>query len=239
MRRTLRLGAADAQTVLIGPGLLGRLRREAPGVELRFEPLGPDVHGRVESGALDFVFAVATTPLPPGAVSEPIARDRLALVMRRAHPAAERRWTLSDYAEFAHVTVALLGDNQSEIDARLAEAGVARRIASTSPHFMATLACVGATDSVTTISAALARRFAETFGLVLAEPPLVDPSLTLTLVGSALRGHDPALGWLRAHIREAAREAYEPGIAVVEAAVGPGDSSPALAGRGRLRGLSE
>ena len=135
--------------------------------------------------------------------------------MRRGHPAAERQWTLGDYAEFAHVTVALLGDDQSEIDARLAEAGVARRIASTSPHFMAALACVGATDCVTTISAALARRFADTFGLVLVEPPFVDPSLTLTLVGSALRDHDSALGWLRAHIRAAAREAYELGAAVV------------------------
>jgi DNA-binding transcriptional LysR family regulator len=213
MRRTFRLAAGDAQTVLLGPGILGRLRREAHGVDLRFEPLGPDLHARIESGALDFVFAVATTPLPPGATSEAIARDRLALVMRRGHPAAARRWTLDDYAEFAHVTVALLGDGQSEIDARLAEAGIARRIAFTSPHFMAALACVGATDCVTTISAALARRFADTFGLVLVEPPFVDPSLMLTLVGSALRSHDPALGWLRAHIRAAARDAYEPGMA--------------------------
>jgi DNA-binding transcriptional LysR family regulator len=208
MRRVFRLAATDSMTVLLTPALLPAIRAEAPGVDLRFETYGPDMRARIEDGSLDLVFAVATTPLPPGAVSEPIARDALALVMRRGHPAAGRRWTVADYAEFAHVTVAIRADDDSEIDTRLAEAGVARRIVLTTPYFLAALAAVGASDCVTTLSAAVSRRFADDFGLILANPPFSDVALTMTLVGAAARASDPGLVWLRKRIREAAATVY-------------------------------
>ena len=108
LARTFRVAASDAQTVLFGPPLIARLLREAPGVDLRFEPIGRDIIARVERGAVDLVFATAATPLPPGVQSDIVASDRLALVMRRGHPAAGRDWTLSDYAAWPHATVAFL-----------------------------------------------------------------------------------------------------------------------------------
>jgi DNA-binding transcriptional LysR family regulator len=208
LRRTFRIAAADAQTVLLAPPLLRRARALAPEVDLRFEAYGEDLRARFEAGTLDLAFAVTTTPLPPGVVSEPIAEDRLALVMRRGHPAAGRRWTKADYERFDHVTVAIRGGDDSDVDAELADAGVTRRIVLRTPHFVAALASVGATDCVTTLSAALARRFADTFGLVLAEPPLAQTALRITLIGAATRANDPGLSWLRARIREAADEVY-------------------------------
>ncbi len=209
MRRTFRIAASDAQTVLIAPELLRRISAEAPGVDLRFEPYGRDLHTRVEAGTLDLVFAVANFPLPPGVVSDPIGEDRLALVMRAGHRMAGRNWSAADYAAIDHVTVSIFGDPGSEIDARLAEAGVTRRIALTAPHFMAALACVGASDCVTTVSRALARRFAAAFDLALSEPPFADPILRMTLVRAASRAGDPALNWLRDRVREAARAAFD------------------------------
>jgi len=208
MRRTFRLAATDAQSILLAPPLLRRVRALAPDVDLRFENFSDDLRARMDAGSLDFAFAIVSTPLPPGAVSEPIASDSLALVMRRGHPAAARRWTMADYADVDHVTVTIRGDDESEIDARLAKAGVTRRMVLRTPHFLAALACVGATDCVTTLSAALARRFADTLGLCLAQPPFEDVSLDMTLVGAAPRANDPGLVWLRARIREAAAEAY-------------------------------
>ena len=203
-RRTLRLAAADAQTVLLVPGIMARLAHEAPGVDLRVESYGPDFHARLESGALDLAFALASTPLPSGAYSEMVGHDRLALVMRRDHPAAGKRWGLADYGEHDHVAIALFGDGQSGIDTILAAAGVTRRIAAVTPHFMAALATVAATDLVTTVSAALARRFAATLDLVLHEPPFPDTDLPLTLVCSHVRAGDPFLAWFRAVVRDVA-----------------------------------
>jgi DNA-binding transcriptional LysR family regulator len=105
--------------------------------------------------------------------------------------------------------VALLGDGQSEIDALLAAAGVSRRMTAVTPHFMAALAIVSATDMVTTISAGLARRFAPTLGLALREPPFAQTNMRMTLVCAHVRNADPFLAWFRTLVREAAKEALK------------------------------
>ena len=203
-RRTLRLAAADTHTVLLLPGVAARLAREAPGVELRAEAYRPDVLDRLDSGALDLTFALSTTPLPAGVHSEVVAKDHLALVMRRGHPAAGRAWRLADYGDWSHVGVALVGDGRSEVDAVLAAGGVTRRISLVTPHFMAALATVAASDMVTTVSAAFARRFAPALDLVLQTPPFGELSLQTTLVSSHVRAADPLLAWFRGVVREVA-----------------------------------
>ncbi len=207
-RRQLRLVATDLQTILLGPAAAARLAREAPGVDLRFESFTPDIVARLESGAVDLAFALSTTPLPPGAMSEPLGEDRLAVVMRRDHPAAQRPWTIGDYEAFDHAGIAILGDGPSELDARLAAAGVARRLAFVTPHFMAALAAVAASDMVTTISAVFARRFAATFGLVLKEPPFANNILHNALIWSGAKSGDRFLAWFRALLQDVARDVF-------------------------------
>ncbi|RBP11931.1 LysR family transcriptional regulator [Roseiarcus fermentans] len=207
LERTIRLAAADAQTILIVPRVASRLEREAPGVDLVVSTIGRDIMARMEQGEVDLCFATAATPLPPGAASETLADDRLALVMRRGHPGADRDWALADYARYRHATVSFFGDGVSEIDARLGAAGVERRVALTTPHFMATVAAVAGSDLVTTISAAFARRFASPLGLVLKPPPF-DDALVLTVVSTRAGAADPALRWFRTLLREEAAVAY-------------------------------
>lgn len=207
--RTVRLVAGDPQAILLLPGVMARLAIEAPRVEVRVEPYGPDILERLESGALDFVFALAGTPLPPGAYSEAVAEDRLALAMRRGHPAAGRPWTIADYGAWGHVGVAILGDGRSDLDALLAAQGVTRRIALVTPYFTAALAAIAGTDLVTTLSAALARRLAPAFDLVLQAPPFADTRLRPTLVCSHIRAADPFLVWFRTLVREVAREVMD------------------------------
>lgn len=201
-RRTLRLAGSDSHSVGLVPAVMARLAIAAPGIDLRIEPYGPDLHARIESGAIDMAFAVAGTPLPPGAISAPLADDRLALVMRRGHPAAVCDWTIADYGRWQHVGIAIMGDGQSELDAELAAAGVRRRMALVTPHFTAALAAVAATDMVTTISERFARQFADAFGLVLKSPPLAHTALQLTIVWSHVRNSDPVLSWFRELLAE-------------------------------------
>jgi DNA-binding transcriptional LysR family regulator len=129
--------------------------------------------------------------------------------MRRGHPAAGGAWTLADYGAWDHVGVALVGDGQSEIDALLAAHGVTRRIALVTPYFTAALAAVAATNLVTTLSAAMARRFSSAFDLVLQEPPFADTRLTTTLVCSHVRVADPFLAWFRSLVRDVAKQAFD------------------------------
>jgi len=138
-------------------------------------------------------------------MSEQILRDRLALVMRAKHPRARRRWRIADYGAVEHVSVAIFGDGQSELDALLSLHGVKRRIALVTPHFTGALAAVASTDMVTTVSRTFAQRFVRMFDLVLHEPPFAETELIATLVWSHLRASDPLLVWLRGVIREVAQ----------------------------------
>ncbi len=201
-KRTIRIAGIDIHTILLAPALMARLAVEAPGIDIRFESYGPDLVERVETGRLDLAFAQSNTPLPPGARSEPFARDRLALVLRKGHPMAKRKWTVEDYGRVNHVGISIFGDAGSDLDAQLARVGVKRRMALITPHFMAALSTVSQTDMATTLSWAFARRFADTYGLILKEPPLPNTELDLTFVWSQVRAADPVLAWVREVIRE-------------------------------------
>jgi DNA-binding transcriptional LysR family regulator len=203
-KRVVRLAAADAQAIVLLPGIAARLATDAPGIDLRVEPYRADTLERLERGAIDLMFALANTPLPTGAYSEVVSTDRLALVMRAKHPAANKKWTVADYAKYSHVGVALTGDGRTEIDTLLAAKGVTRRMALVTPYFMAALTTVAATNAVTTISAAFAGRYARALRLVMKTPPFGDSALVTTLVCSGERANDPLLTWLRALIRNVA-----------------------------------
>ena len=208
VRRTIRLAATDAYTVLVAPGVQRRLEREAPGVLVKVEAIGPDIVAQVENGHIDLTFGLSNMPLPPGARSEPLCRDRLAVVMRRGHPTANRAFRLEDYAQFDHVGVTMLGDGQSDLDGVLAAHGISRRMALTTPHFIAALATVARTDLVTTVSRAFAQAFATQFDLRLTDPPFEETGLDLTMLWNGQRGADPFLDWFRGVIRDAAAEVY-------------------------------
>lgn len=208
--RTVRIAASDVQTVLIGPPLFAALAQAAPGITLQFQPYGRDVIAQIEDGRCDFAFALTTSPLPPGAVSFPVARDRLSLVLRKHHPLEAQQLTAADYGRLLHVGISLLDDGISDLDAALAIQGVTRRIALRTPHFLSALAVVGGSDAVTTISRSLAQCFASQFGLVLRDPPIDDPAMTMVLVTSHLRAHDPLLVWIAEQTRQAAEGVFAP-----------------------------
>jgi DNA-binding transcriptional LysR family regulator len=202
VERALRVVACDLHSLLFGPELMARIRKEAPGIELSLENYTRDVFRRLDDGSIDLVFADAQTPLPPGAVSTVIGDDRYALVMREKHPAASRRWTVMDYCKWDSVVVSIFGDGQSDVDARLAKAGVVRRIGMSTPHFMAALAAVSATDMVANTSHLFALRYARMYRLVVRETPFPEIRFNSTIVGSALRMQDPVIHWFCALVKE-------------------------------------
>ena len=206
--RMIHVAAVDAQTILFAPPIMARLVREAPGIRLRMESYSPDIIAKLERGQLDLAFALTTTPLPAGALSEPIGDDRLALVMRRGHPAAGKVWTLAHYAAYDHVGIAITGDGQSNLDTILAANGITRRIALVTPHFAAAVATVATTDMVTTISRTFAQRLTGAYDVILKDPPFSGIELPMTLVWSQIRANDPVIQWFRGIVKDAVAEVY-------------------------------
>lgn len=209
-RRTLRIAAVDSLTTLLFPGVMARLLEEAPHVDLRAVPIGTDIAHRLQGGEVDLTFALANYPLAAGTHSEGLMDDRLALIMRRDHPAARNGpLSLAAYAALTHVTVSVFGDGSTEADAVLAAAGLERRIGLTTPHFTSALMAVARTDMVTMLSRAFALQFATAFDLVLLEPPLRPVDLKVTMVWHAARKHDRLLAWLREVFKQVAHDAAD------------------------------
>lgn len=208
IERVIRFAASDVQTILLAPALHEAMRRDAPKIDLRFEPYGRDVVNRIEDGRLDFAFALTSTPLPVGATSFKLFDDRYALVMRKGHPMAKHKWTLKDYARVDHIGVSLIDDGISDLDAMLAAENITRRMALITPHFIAALAAVSASNAVTTISRAFAARFADQFALQLRDPPFQNMAMTTTLVTSSIRARDPMMMWMVQKVRQASEAAY-------------------------------
>jgi DNA-binding transcriptional LysR family regulator len=202
VRRTLHLVGCDWHSILVAPDLIKCLHEQAPGIDLSIESYTRDTFKRLAEGAVDLVFFNTQTPLPPGAVSTVVGEDRYALVMRNGHPAARKKWTLADYAKWDSVVVSLTGDGMSDIDARLAKAGITRRVGLSTPHFMGCLATVSATDLITTTSLLFAARHATTYGLVIREPPFPEGRFINTLIGSASRTNDPVIRWFCALFKD-------------------------------------
>jgi len=195
VRRTIRLVGCDWHSILFVPDLMKRIRDQAPGIELSIESYTSDVFKRLAEGVVDLAFFNTQTSLPPGVVSTVVGEDRYALVMRERHPAVRKKWTLADYANWDSVIVSLTGDGRSDVDVRLAKAGITRRIGLSTPHFMGCLAAVAATDMIATTSHLFAAQHAKAYRLIVRKPPLPEVPFTNTLIGSASRMNDPVIRW--------------------------------------------
>jgi len=200
--RSIRMAATDTYAVLLGPPIIARLSQEAPSITLQMIPVSRLLPQQLEDGSADFAVALATTPLRAGARSMPLAGDRLAVVLSRRHPMAQRDWTMTDYGRYKHATVSIFGDGQSEMDSLLADAGITRTIGFRSPHFTAALAVVAASNMVTTISEAFARSLSAHFDLVIKPAPFAAAELPIVLVWSQVRDHDPLHIWFRRIVSE-------------------------------------
>lgn len=208
------VGASDYAELVLLPGIMARLVREAPGVELRVLMPGHDPASELAAGKLDFVIM----PAPPGDEAQGIRgrqllRDRFVCVARRAHPLAKTKaLTLSSFAGAAHALISPWGMEGGYVDDALARRGLRRNVAVAVPHFLAAPHIVASSDLLLTVAKRVAEVLAEPLGLVVLAPPR---ELELTGFAMSILWHertheDPARRWLRDVIiaEASARSAY-------------------------------
>lgn len=113
---------------------------------------------------------------------------------------------LESYAGAGHVLTAPGGTIGGIVDQILESKGLSRRVVVAVPYFLAALATVAASDLIATVPGRLARAQAASFGLMMAEPPLVIRSFAVRMTWSRRSASDPGLGWLREQLTEIASQ---------------------------------
>jgi DNA-binding transcriptional LysR family regulator len=195
------IGASDYSELVLLPGVMARLVREAPGIELRVLPVGDDPASELATGKLDFiVMPVQSGDDSQGVRGRQIFRDRFVCIARRDHPLAKKKTlSLAAFTAAAHALVSPWGTEGGYVDDALARLGQQRKVAIAVPHFLVAPHIIASSDLLLTMAERLAAVVAEPLGLVVLSPP---PALELAGFTSSLLWHertheDPARRWMR------------------------------------------
>jgi DNA-binding transcriptional LysR family regulator len=126
--------------------------------------------------------------------------------LRKDHPEAGRRLTLTRYAALEHLLISPFGGMTGTVDAALAEHGLTRVVKLAVPQFAVAPWILLDTDYVLTMPERIAQRFAAHLPLHLAKPPLELPRFSEWMFWHERTHADPAHQWLRQVLREVAAE---------------------------------
>lgn len=193
---TFRLAMSDYGALVLLPGLMAALRRQAPNIDLIVSQASRDV---MMSQAIDGEIDLALGVFPV------LAEDLRTSLLFEEHFACMADGTnvgqasmdLAAYLARPHVLVSLRGDAGNEIDLALATAGHERRIALALPHWSVAPGLVLGTDLVLTVARRILPHGAAAAPLTVFDPPFVIPPFSFRQIWHRRRDADPAHRWLR------------------------------------------
>jgi DNA-binding transcriptional LysR family regulator len=201
-RGVITLALGDDLQAALSPSLLGALREEAPGLDVRVRPLSLRSAEEAVRGHVDVaVFPDLGRALPglSELVLSPVYTRRFVAVTRR-----RRRLDLAAFVRAEHVLVSPEGKEGGYVDDALAVLGHSRRVAVAVPSFLAAIALVERTELVSTLPGEVVRALAPR--LHRAPCPVPTPELRMCVAWAARFTSDPRQRWLRERVTRAVRE---------------------------------
>jgi len=191
---TVRLAMSDYGSKVILPGLLKKLRTEAPGMTAHVRQLDRMGMGRgVEDGVIDLAFGVFPS-VTPSLDRRTLFTEKFVCVLDARNPAS-RHLSLEAYLQSAHILVSMNGEPEGEIEAALAAIGVSRNIAMVVPHFTIAASLIPGTDAVLTVASKAVPAESERAGLVVVEAPFEIETFAFAMV-SRKHGLSAPAAWI-------------------------------------------
>ena len=209
-------GAADAYAcAVLLPSVVGRIRADAPGVDVRITPDVADIAEALDTGRVDLAIS-GYSRVPERLGLRELLRDRLVWVLRADHPLAEEPLTLERLASLPHLVRALADERTEAMDGMVVEHGLERRVAQGGDGALidalagigrqrqVRLTIVGETVLAALVPWRMAAAWAGHYRLIWMEPPYPGPEAQLSMVWHLGLGSNLALKWLRDTIAEVA-----------------------------------
>lgn len=213
--RVFRIMASDyAETTLL-PGILTRLRKEAPKVTLDILTPSDVTFYEVEQGKVDLVIN-RFEELPLSFHQSVLWRDGFACVIGAKNPILED-FSLGTYLNARHVWVSKTGmgvgvgvdpedvQRLGWVDEALASIGEKRNIAVFTRHYPAAMQHAEQQDLIATVPLRAAKLRESSRGVVIVPPPFHIPQIELTMAWSPLLHHNPDHQWMRRLFRAVAQ----------------------------------
>lgn len=212
--RSFTIATGTYFCTLVIPPLLERLRREAPHVSLRVEPLGEDGVPMLDRGLIDLALG-AVQDLPARFVVEPVLDDDMVWIAARGSPLASEAPDLARI--MGHPRVRIATKRAFSSSRPLSEEGIlstgqsvewdpypADDAPATVYDSQTAAAIVARTDVVACIPRRVAERAMNREDIVVLMPAQRSQTIGLSMVWHSRMRSDSALAWLRDLVRLAA-----------------------------------
>ena len=194
---TFRFHMSDIGEMVFLPGLLERVKRDAPGVKIEVVRIPiKDVHAALEAGELDL--AIGFLPgLTTGMRQQALFREHYACMLRADHPLAGAKISAKQFRLASHVLVSYAGTGHQVIEETFVRAGLSARIAARVPRFLVVPMILARTDLIVTVPSRVAAIFAQTGEFKVLPLPIAMPDFEVRLHWHQRFHQDPANRWLR------------------------------------------
>lgn len=196
--REFQIGSNDLSELLLLPGVIAAIRRDAPNITLSLRSVesAPLTGREVRDGRVDLILAGISPPA--GFIERPLYEDHFVLLARRGHPVLHGRLTVPAFAALPQALVSPQGSgNRGPVDEALANLGLARTVFLSTTRFTSLPALLSQSDLIAAVPSRFAR-YPETLAVCEArELPFAAPHFTMRLAWHPRFETDPAHRWLR------------------------------------------
>jgi len=198
-RQRFCIAVTDYVEQLCMPRLLQQLSEQAPAMRIDIRHLSPNLPSEaLDRGELDLVLG-RFDEVPARFARQHWMSETLLLALRRGHPLAAGNMDLPRFLQLRHLWVHG-GQTRGMVDQWLAEQGLCRQIAYSTPNYLQAAHIVASSDLAAVLPSQLARHFASLLPLQLFELPFALGPFHLEMVSLAQRQREPALHWLSTQI---------------------------------------
>ncbi len=195
--RSFTIVTPDIGEVSFLPGVLRRLRQEAPQVQLKAISRAREAAaGALESGEADLAVGFFPDLHKAGFFQQALFRSSYVCIACARNEAAPARMTRRQFLEARHIRV-LPNGREHLLDRFLAEKGWERHVTLELSQFMSLLALLPGTDLIATVPEDIATVVSRHVPLKTIELPFKPPQLHVQQFWHRRMQQDPANRWLR------------------------------------------
>lgn len=205
--RRFLIETADYATYLLAPALAACFAQEAPRASVHFSEYRANPGARLSRGAIDALVIPedASGQLRDVANSARLFADDFVVIASMHHRAFQGALTRDIYESARHA-IFRLPDDDERPDARARpHRNVQHNNVVFVESFLALPAVVERTDCLALVQRRLALRFRQSHAIEIHPLPFEAQPLVVSVCWSKARERDPALGWLRERLADAAR----------------------------------
>jgi LysR family transcriptional regulator, mexEF-oprN operon transcriptional activator len=195
--RIFQIGLPDSLEVALVPKLMAHFRQHAPHCRLQLRSTDRfEVLEELDADRLDVGLGV----FPEGQTHHKrrkLFSDGYVCLFSTTQTGIEPPISLADYVRLPHVLTSLREDAHGFVDDALAAIGERRRIALTTPRFLAVPYVLLGAPLIATMRSRLARFFSSALDLTVSPVPVKLPVTDMSLLWHSSHDRDPDHQWLR------------------------------------------